>query len=354
MDFGVLALARAGAESAAHFAEQRGFTHWWAGEGQMLFSDPYAYLALCAATTKKIKLCTGVTNPLTRMAPVTANAVATINALAPGRVILGIGSGNNAMRAMGMRPARLDEMRDMVRVCRALLAGEQVEYTFDGRKRLVAMLDPQGGWYSIAEPIPIYMAAGAPKMLELAGEIADGVIVTAVSAPLLQLARRYIERGAARAGRKPSDVKLVALVFFYLRRPADTLEDIIRYGVGSGPISGALTMLETACRHPEVIGGELSDDLQRLPRAYRPPGDLRDRHLEAWRKYMKGLDMSHAALITPGVLEGFGLVGSAEECLDKVRRMRELGVDQVMILPSAPENVVRDIEDFSRAVISRL
>ena len=69
---------------------------------------------------------------------------------------------------------------------------------------------------------------------------------------------------------------------------------------------------------------------------------------------MKGLDPRHAALITPRLLEAFCITGPAVECLEQVRRLQALGVEQVIILPSAPDNVVRDVEDFSRAVIGQL
>jgi hypothetical protein len=69
---------------------------------------------------------------------------------------------------------------------------------------------------------------------------------------------------------------------------------------------------------------------------------------------MKGLDPRHAALITPRLLEAFCLTGSAAECLEKVRRLQALGVEQVVILPSASDHVVREVEDFFRAVIVQL
>jgi alkanesulfonate monooxygenase SsuD/methylene tetrahydromethanopterin reductase-like flavin-dependent oxidoreductase (luciferase family) len=354
MDFGALVLAQINAAGLARHAEDRGFTHWWVGEGQMLFSEPYAYMALCATMTRSIKLGIGVTNPLTRIPPVTANAVATINALAPGRVILGLGTGNNAMRAMGMRPARMAELREALLVCRKLLAGEQVEYTFDGRTRPIAMLDPQGGWYNIADRIPLYVAAGGPQALELAGELADGVIVTAASEPLVRLARHYVQQGAARAGRKLSDITFVAIGWFYLARPGETHADIIQRGVGSGPISGAITVAEGAAQHPELVDEALIHDMQQVAGAYRPAGDPRTRHLTAWRQYMKGLDPAHADLITPRLVDAFCVTGAAAECLEKIRRLQTLGVDQFVILPSSPANVVRDVEDFSRTVIEKL
>ena len=73
------------------------------GEGPLLFSDPYQQLALASQVTSTINLGTLVTNPLTRIAPVTANSVATLNHLAPGRTFLGIGTANNALRSMGNR-----------------------------------------------------------------------------------------------------------------------------------------------------------------------------------------------------------------------------------------------------------
>jgi alkanesulfonate monooxygenase SsuD/methylene tetrahydromethanopterin reductase-like flavin-dependent oxidoreductase (luciferase family) len=352
MDFGVLVLAQIDAAGLARHAEDRGFTHWWVGEGQMLFSEPYAYMALCATLTRSIILGIGVTNPLTRIPPVTANAVATINVLAPGRVILGLGTGNNAMRAMGMRPARLAELREAIRICRKLLAGEQVEYTFDGRTRPIALLDPQGGWYNITDRIPLYVAAGGPQALELAGELADGVIVTAASEPLVRLAQHYVQRGAARAGRQLSDIDFVAIGWFYLVRPGETHEDIIRHGIGSGPISGAITVAEAAAQHPELVDEALVHDMQQVTGAYRPAGDPRTRHLAAWRQYMKGLDPAHAGLITPRLVEAFCVTGSATECLERIRRLQAVGVKQFVILPSAPHNIVRDVEEFSRAVIA--
>lgn len=109
MDYGFVFPAGIHIHDDVAFAEQNGFTHAWLYDSQMLFSDPYASLALCAVNTHKIKLGTGVTNPASRIAPVTACSIATVNELAPGRTILGIGTGNTARRTVGMPAARLQE-----------------------------------------------------------------------------------------------------------------------------------------------------------------------------------------------------------------------------------------------------
>jgi 5,10-methylenetetrahydromethanopterin reductase len=107
-------------------AERKGFTHAWLYDTQMICADVFQCLALCAAKTKKIKLGTNVNNPLSRIAPVTANNFATLNLLASGRAIMGIGTGNTARRTLGMPAAKLSELRENVDICRGLLGGQTV------------------------------------------------------------------------------------------------------------------------------------------------------------------------------------------------------------------------------------
>jgi alkanesulfonate monooxygenase SsuD/methylene tetrahydromethanopterin reductase-like flavin-dependent oxidoreductase (luciferase family) len=82
-------------------AEELGYTHAWFADSQMIWSDVYACLAVAATRTSRIRLGTGVSVVGTRIAPVTAAAIATINRLAPGRTFLAIGNGNTAWRLMG-------------------------------------------------------------------------------------------------------------------------------------------------------------------------------------------------------------------------------------------------------------
>ncbi len=129
MDFGVSFQSHIGNSwKHAMLAEQMGFSNAWFVDTQMLASDVYACMALAAEHTSLIRLGTAVTIAGTRIAPVIAHSIATINQLAPGRVILGIGTGHTAWRAMGMQPMRLQTFRHAIEVCRGLLRGEEVEY----------------------------------------------------------------------------------------------------------------------------------------------------------------------------------------------------------------------------------
>src|SRR5580704_13739146 len=106
MDYGFVFFGAIDVYEDAALAEKRGFTHAWLYDSQMLASDVYCAMTLCAIKTKKIFIGPGVTNPSSRIAPMTACSIATINQLAPGRTILGIGTGNTARRTLGMPAAR--------------------------------------------------------------------------------------------------------------------------------------------------------------------------------------------------------------------------------------------------------
>src|SRR5262245_65619470 len=138
MDFGVCVLSKPDlCVPQARLAEEYGFTHVWVSDTQMMARDPYLCPGLIAQQTKRVKLGTGVAVVGTRIAPVTANSIATLNQLAPGRVILGLGTGNSAWRAMGMVPRSLHELREYVRVIRGLVRGEEVEFQYGNDWRTI-------------------------------------------------------------------------------------------------------------------------------------------------------------------------------------------------------------------------
>jgi len=137
MEFGVFVATKIDDWQLIQYAEQLGYDRAWIPDSQMIWSDCYATLALAAHNTARIKLGTGVAIPGTRIAPVTAHSIASINRIAPGRVFLGIGTGHTAMRCMGMNPMKIRDFREYLRVVRSLLRGEEVEYTLHGVTRAI-------------------------------------------------------------------------------------------------------------------------------------------------------------------------------------------------------------------------
>src|SRR5574339_515523 len=126
MDFGIAFPSYVEAWRDCQPAEAAGFSHAWFYDTQLLCSDVYAVMALAAEHTSTLKLGTLVAIPSNRIAPVTASAIATINALAPGRVVLGLGTGFTGRNTMGLPALPVAALRDYVVQVRALLAGEDV------------------------------------------------------------------------------------------------------------------------------------------------------------------------------------------------------------------------------------
>ena len=205
MDFGLLMMPDAAAAVAqARLAEAHGFSHYWVADSELMAADPYVALAAAALATKRIVLGTGVAIAGTRIAPVTACAIASVGALAPGRVVLGLGTGNSARRAMGMPPYRVSQLREHVRVVRGLLGGGKVDYREGELNRAIRLFHQQLQLVNTRDRIPIYIAGNAPKAIELAGAMGDGFITSRTNT--VEGWRETWARaraGAERAGREP-------------------------------------------------------------------------------------------------------------------------------------------------------
>jgi 5,10-methylenetetrahydromethanopterin reductase len=170
-------------------------------DSQLRRRDTYVLLAAAARATERVTLGPLLANPVNRHPTVTAGSIATIDELAPGRVLLGWGVGDTAVRLAGLRPARVKELEAATRLMRARLDGEGVEVGAERPARL-----PHH------RPVPIWIAAGGPRTLRMAGGVADGVFIRVGTHPAnLKRSVNLIREGAATAGRDPASVKLGAV-----------------------------------------------------------------------------------------------------------------------------------------------
>ena len=181
-------------------AEERGFSHVWIADSHVIWREPYVTLGAAAVQTKRVILGTGVTNPVTRDLSVTASAFATLSELTGGRVALGIGLGDSAVETMGKRPAKLAKLEESIGVLRRLLSGQRVTYDAG---------EVHMDWVNGSVP-PIFIGASGPRILRLAGKVADGAIILVGVAPeFLQGAFQSIQEGAQEAGRDPAELEVV-------------------------------------------------------------------------------------------------------------------------------------------------
>lgn len=353
MEFGIFLPARVDIHPIVQRAEAAGFTHAWLYDSQMLFADVYACLALCAEHTRTIKLGPGVTNPASRIAPLTASCMATINQMAPGRAVLGIGTGNTTRRAMGMPPARVDAMREYISVCQALMRGEKAVYREGGRERVVQMISRDNGFMNFHDPIPIVVSAFGPRTLELTGELADGAMIGGRPVEVdVARVRAQMQKGAEKAGRKAEELGIVLYTSVYVLSPGEE--------VGSARMVRGLAPLVLPAIVRYALQAKSEADIPPAFRAsvagYRAMvGELRGerRYIDAYEGYLWEVREPFLKLITEEMLRATTLIGTADEVLRQVKTWEALGITQVGLRAAGYEFAGEYVEQIGREVIAR-
>jgi 5,10-methylenetetrahydromethanopterin reductase len=194
-------------------AEARGFEAVWQAESRLV-REATVPMAAFAASTERIKVGSGVVNTWTRNTGLLGSTFVTLDDLAPGRVILGLGAWWDPLASkVGIDRRRpLQVMREVTEACRALFTLNEVTYHGDHVHLDGVRIDVVHGNTSPRD-IPIYIGATGPKMLELSGEIADGVVLNYMVSPLYNdHAMERIEAGAKRAGRSIDEIDRPQLV----------------------------------------------------------------------------------------------------------------------------------------------
>ena len=171
MEFGIGIATSSDSWKLAQRAEELGFTHAWFYDTQMITADCFVAMGAAAMKTSRIRLGTGVLVPSNRIAAVTANAFATLNGMAPGRIDFGVGTGFSARRAMGLGAMKLADMEEYIRVVYGLLAGETLETTIEGKPRKIRFLNPDAGLINTRDPIRLHVSAYGPKSQALVGKL---------------------------------------------------------------------------------------------------------------------------------------------------------------------------------------
>lgn len=331
----------------AVLAEQMGFTHAWFVDTQMLASDVYACMTLAAEHTRTIHLGTAVAIAGTRIAPVIAHSIATVNQLAPGRVILGLGTGHTAWRAMGLPPVRLDTFRHTIEVCRGLLRGEAVEYRERGQQSRIRFVDLEHGYINVRDPIPIYLAASHPQALALAGELGDGLITISLLSPdLLTTNLATVVKGRTRRPSQPVDFPIVTISVSCMLRPGEAVENP-RVLARVGPrIAVALHYAYEIVRQGKSAPPYLQTFLTPTYCAY-----LDQRWTEIHATHSRFLHPGEEAFITPAAIRAMSLTGTREEIIARLKRLEVAGLTQFVISP--PWGYVEEsIVEFAREIIA--
>jgi 5,10-methylenetetrahydromethanopterin reductase len=265
-------------ESWAKFVtdlEEQGVHRVWVIDSQLAMKDVYAGLVVAALNTSKIGLGTGVTNAVTRHPTITASAIAAIDEISRGRAILGLGAGDSALYGIGLQPQKVAQVEEAIAFFRA----------------------------SIPPSVPIYLAVSQQRMCELAGRVADGAIVMGPAQP--DMVRQQAEW--IRAAGRQVEIAFIA--------PTSTDVEDVR--------SWASTQARLMSHHkslPDSLA-QFRDEIARSAESYDYAEHLSP-HAE------------HIAAVSDDLVRALGVVGTREECVTRLRELREAGVD-TFIFPLA-------------------
>jgi 5,10-methylenetetrahydromethanopterin reductase len=276
------------------YAEQQGFEAVWQADSRLV-RDAVVPMAAFAATTSTIKIGSGVIDVWTRNPARLASTFSTLDDLAPGRIIAGLGAWWDPLaRKVGIDRARpLTVMREVVKVMRGLLANETV--TFDG---VYAHVDGIELDYvhqqRRAKDVPIYIGATGMQMMEVTGEIADGAVLNYLVSPAYNRdALAALERGAAKAGRTIDDIDRPQLVVCSVDRDRQAALDgarllVTQYlgqqphimkasGVPQDLLDRIGAVLTWPATHDEVVAASklVPDDIVQMITASGEPDEVR-------------------------------------------------------------------------------
>ncbi len=356
MDFGICVMPKPDTcAREAQLAEAMGFSHIWVADTQLMAGDVFVCLALIAAATRRVKLGTGVAIAGTRIAPVTACALGSLNQIASGRVICGIGTGNSARRAMGLPPYTLRELREHVGVMRGLLAGGEVEYREGSVRRSIRVFHQQMGFVNLHDRVPIYVAANQPKAMELAGEIGDGFITSRTNTVEgWRDAWQRVCSGAERHGRNPADLYTMLLTTAALMQPGESYD--------SPRIKSAAGAWTTVALHSLYEG---VTSIEQAPAPLRPIfreyKAYMDDCMHGDERYYLTLHDGHGLYVRPGeerfvtaeLIRHTTMTSAPEELCERIRALERADLKQIAFIPTHGE-FDAFVREFSDKVIARL
>ncbi|MBL6612727.1 MAG: LLM class flavin-dependent oxidoreductase [Reyranella sp.] len=316
-------------------AENAGFSSAWFYDTQLLNAELFAAMGAAAVKTDRIRLGTGVLIPSNRIAPVAAAGLATLNALAPGRIDFGVGTGFTGRRTMGLAAITRASLKEYLRIVQGLLARETVEWDFEGLHRKIRFLNPEAGLVNTTDPIPLHISAMGPKMRSLTAELGAGWLnaLTGGQAAALQEAAGMRESWRA-AGRAQGGLSATAFLAGAVLAQGEAF-DSARAKAQAGPWSAIVL-------HSLVEGGFdgagqaplppfLASLLERYRQIYMGYDPADARYLTLHRGHLMFLRPEEEPLITADLIRETSFTATPEVLAERIRELGRAGYTQVAV-----------------------
>ena len=286
-------------------AEDLGYSHVWTFDSHVLWQEPFVIYSRILADTERVVVGPMVTNPGTRDWTVIASQFATLNEMYGNRTICGIGRGDSALRVLGLQPNSLAQLRTSIGVIKGLASGEQV--TVRGQ-------DLRFAWAPESR-LDVWVAAYGPKALALTGEVGDGYILQLADPDIAAWMIEAVRTAADNAGRDPMSIKFCVAAPAYVGDDLAHQRDQTRWfgGMVGNHVADIVARYGGDGAVPQVLTDYIRD---------RPGYDYAE-HGRAGN--------SHTTFVPDEVVDRFCILGPVEAHLERLERLRAIGVDQFAV-----------------------
>jgi probable F420-dependent oxidoreductase len=281
-------------------AEAAGFQYGWMFDSHVLWKEPYPLLTLMAANTRGMRLGTLVTNPAVRDLTVTASLFATLSLISGGRMELGIGRGDSSRRVLGKKPVSWSQLETAVKIFRDLTAGREIEY--EGQPTLLT-------WATVSPRV--WIAGYGPKVLHMAGRVADGIILQFADPDLISWCLGFVKEGAHAAGRDPSEIEVMSAAPVWVSDDLAAARERVRW-------------------FPALVSNHVMDLIRQYKPEDLPPAltsYVQDRGGYDYRHHCV-VESDNANFVSDEVVDRFCMVGPAKAHHEKLRKLASVGVTQ--------------------------
>jgi probable F420-dependent oxidoreductase len=301
-------------------AESHGFEYAWTYDSHVLWQESIPLLAVAARETSAIKLGHFVTNPGTREPTVLASAYATLQDLSDGRMAMGIGRGDSAVRYIGQQPVKIAEFERSLAMIRDFMNGRQVDW--NDKELQLKWVRPE------LPQIPMWVAGYGPKALAVAGRVGDGVIIQLADPEIITWIMDTARKSAVEAGRDASQLKCIVGAPAHITDDLADARDQVRW-------------------FPAMVSNHVMDLIERYGAdGSSVPKALTD-YVQA-RKFYDYNDHSrvgaaHGEFVTDEICDRFCVIGNAEQTKAKLKALEAVGVDQfnVYLMTHAQEETLQ-------------
>jgi len=350
MDIGICVPSHIGDTDYIVRAEELGYSHAWLADSQMIWSDCYATLALAAYRTSTIHLGTGVAITGTRPASVNAAAIATINALAPGRTFFGVGAGNTAMRVMGLPPQRIAKFGSYLEELAPLLRGEESLLNHQGDQIPIKHIMPDKGFVNFEDSIPLYVSGFGPRSLALAGKYGDGAVLALPSSPAVMEGLWGLMESNGPESFDRNKFYTTGLTAMIVQDEDEAIDSArIKSECGAmvmASVHYAYDQWRNFGHQPPNAMSGIWDDYTQLLEAY--PEDRRHQRIHMGHNCW--VLPEEEKFVTADLIKATCMVGTQDELIEGLAALNESGLNQVMNLPSFDPRF-KVLEDIAEKII---